>query len=131
MRPELVVYSLLTLALPGRPLSSFPFPLLRRLPSFPESDTLNIPLTLRLRIRTVQALAQFDPTCLPTISIKSFSDGAPPRPIVVLHALPPLHLKNRPYADANEVIVTGTFDQASLPVLSSSFFLYLFRSCLR
>jgi hypothetical protein len=69
MRPELVVYSLLTLALPGRPLSSFPFPLLRRLPSFPESDTLNIPLTLRLRIRTVQALAlslaQFDQHVFP------------------------------------------------------------------
>jgi hypothetical protein len=34
-----------------------------------------------------------------------------------------LLLKNRPHTDANEVIVTGTFDQASLLVLPNFFLL--------
>jgi Glycogen recognition site of AMP-activated protein kinase len=38
----------------------------------------------------------------------------------------PTHLKNRPNADANEVIVTGTFDQASLLVNFSILYIISF-----
>jgi hypothetical protein len=42
-----------------------------------------------------------------------------------------LLLKNRPNTDANEVIVTGTFDQASLLVPSNFFHSFTLRFPLR